>query len=613
MLWVSRKLSVMQFSLFCAIMLFGGWVLIHGMGGLSMWIDEAWSLEFASPDTIGGVIQKSAIEDVHPPLPYILYHLLHPVFGEHPFGLRVVGWFATLLSAAIVVQMGRELHSWRMGIIGGLLLLTYPLVVGHTFLIRHYTLLMFFATLASWAYWRYSRKWDWRWGALYWVSGALLLYTMYWGAFVLIAHGIHTLLYRRRGLLWMVLSAGMMGLFLAPWIPSFITQIQSSVLGESGYHSALPINEEGMGIIRYNLFGKSELLIMILAIAGIIGTFTPKRARDVLPNDQTAFLGLIFLIPIIAPMLSDALFNFGLLAHRPLMVSVPAIVLLIGYVLSSMKFWQYSLLTIALILNHLMPTIIPATPERGPWWEITSFLDQHVSPSDTMFYASADDLFFFTLEQHGFLADLPYRGFEYYPFDFAELDRKTERVMWRIQFFEADGLSPQLLTPAGYVPITPVLDFGFFSTDNIRITGFARPDERPPLFNFGDQLGLLEVEHRQIGERLQVYLLWKALAHIPYDYTITTFLLKDGVLVSQHDSFPMNALNPTTLWADGSWQYDTHAISLAGLAEGDYQLGIGVYTWWDVTNLPISPCESETCLTVILDTVTVTHENRAYP
>lgn len=602
---MNRKLSIWHINLICMVLLFGAWVLIHQMGNLAMWIDEAWSLEFASPDTISGVIEKATVEDVHPPLPYIVYHVFHPIFGEHPFGLRVVGWFVTILSAAIVIRLGRDLGSWRMGIIAGALLMTYPLVIGHTFLIRHYNLLMFFAVLSSWAYWRYSRKWAWRWGVLYWISGVMMLYTMYWGAFVLLAHGLHTLIYRRRGLIWMVVSAGAIGILFAPWLSSFMTQIGSSVLGESGYHSALPLNEEGFGIIRYNLFGKSELLIMLLAVAGIIGTFTPKRARDLLPNDQTTFLGLIFLVPIIAPMLSDAFLNFGLLAHRPLVVSVPAIVLLIGHVLSSMKFWQYSLLTVALILNHLMPTIIPATPERGPWWEITSFLDQHVSPSDTMFYASADDLFFFTLEQHGFLADLPYRGFEYYPFDFAELDRKTERIMWRIQFFEADGLSPQLLTPAGYVPVTPVLDFGFFSTDNIRITGFARPDERPPLFNFGDHLGLLELEHRQIGDRLQVYLLWKALAHIPYDYTITTFLLKDGVLVAQHDSFPMNGLNPTTLWADSSWQYDTHAISLAGLAEGEYQLGIGVYTWWDVTNLPILPCDSETCLTVILDTIQV--------
>jgi len=602
---VSRKLSFVQLSLLCAVMLFGAWVLIHGMGGLSMWIDEAWSLEFASPDTISGVIQKSADEDVHPPLPYIIYHLFHPVFGEHPFGLRVVGWFATILSASIVVQMGREIHSWRVGLIGGILLMTYPLVVGHTFLIRHYNLLLFFATLASWAYWRYSRQWNWRWGVLYWVSGALLMYTMYLGAFVLIAHGIHTLIYRRRGLLWMIISAGAMVVLFAPWLPMFLAQVNSPVLGDSGYHSALPINQEGLGIIRYNLFGKSELLIMLLAMAGIVGSFMPKRARDLLPSDQTGFLTLIAIVPIFAPIFIDATLDFGVLSHRPMLVCVPAIVLLIGHVLSSLRAWQYGLFTLALVLNNLMPSLIPATPERGPWWEITAFLSQHVAPSDTMFYAAEDDLFFFTLEQHGFLADLPYRAFEYYPFDFAELDRQTERVMWRIQFFEADGLSPQLLIPAGYAPVTPILDFGFFSTDNIRITGFARPDDFPPLYNFGDQLGLISVEYRQINQQMQVYLMWQALGHIPNDYTVTTFLLKDGVLVGQHDSYPLNGLNPTTLWDAGAWYYDSHAISIENLPAGEYQLGIGVYTWWDVKNLPITPCFVDVCNTVIVDTVTI--------
>lgn len=602
---MKRELAIWHMIVICIIMLFGAWVLIHQMGNLTMWIDEAWSLEFASPDTIDGVIQKAAVEDIHPPLAYIVYHVLHPLFGEHPFGLRTVGWFATILSAAIVIRMGYELGSWRMGIIAGALLMTYPLVIGHTFIIRHFNLLMFFAALSSWAYWRFSRCWDWRWGVVYWISGVAILYTMYWGAFVLLAHGTHTLVYRRRGLIWMIVSAGVMAVLLAPWIPSFLAQTGNSIMSESGYHSALSLNEEGFGIIRYNLFGKSELLIMILAVAGIVGSFTPKRARQLLPTDQSGLLGLLFIIPIIAPILSDVVLNFKLLAHRPLMVCVPPIVLLIGRVLASMRVWQYSLLTTALVLNHLMPTIIPPTPERGPWWEVVAFLDQHVSPSDTMFYAATDDLFFFTIEQHSFLVDLPYRSFEYYPFDFAELDRKTGRVMWRIQFFEADGLSPQLLKPAGYEPVTPVLDFGFFSTDHIRITGFARPDGRLPLFRFGDQLGLLEFEHRQMDDRLQVYLMWQALRHIPYDYTVTVFLLKDGVLVAQHDSFPLNGLNPTTLWAEGSWQYDSHAVSLVGLSEGEYQLGVAVYTWWDVVNLPVLPCDQQICLIAILDTVLI--------
>ncbi len=99
--------------------------------------------------------------------------------------------------------------------------------------------------------------------------------------------------------------------------------------------------------------------------------------------------------------------------------------------------------------------------------------------------------------------------------------------------------------------------------------------------------------------------MWQALGHIPNDYTVTTFLLKDGVLVGQHDSYPLNGLNPTTLWDAGAWYYDSHAISIENLPAGEYQLGIGVYTWWDVKNLPITPCFVDVCNTVIVDTVTI--------
>jgi hypothetical protein len=80
---------------------------------------------------------------------------------------------------------------------------------------------------------------------------------------------------------------------------------------------------------------------------------------------------------------------------------------------------------------------------------------------------------------------------------------------------------------------------------------------------------------------LPVSLLWEALAPIPEDYTVGLYLLsKDGQLVAQHDSFPVNYFEPTTTWRAGSLHRDNHGLLLpSALPPGEYELWAALY-WW---------------------------------
>jgi len=209
------------------------------LGGESLWYDETVSVVLARK-SIPALLAHTA-GDIHPPGYYLLLHwwqaLVSPTL---PHGLEFLfAWpslYCGLLIIALLFALGRRLLDPTTAVIGLWLAALNPFHIWYSQEVRMYTLGALLGLLALWAMikWRATPQAGWGWLALYVVTGASGLYTLYYFLFVLIALNLIVVLAlsrtaRRapfpinRWLQWGLAQVALL-LFWSPWVGIFWRQ-----------------------------------------------------------------------------------------------------------------------------------------------------------------------------------------------------------------------------------------------------------------------------------------------------------------------------------------------------------------------------------------------------
>ena len=580
----------------------------------TIWEDEAWTLHVArqpDPTTIMDFVR----EDSFPPLYFFLLHGWQWLAGDTLVVSRMVNVWAVLLGTALTFRLTLDMANLRAAFAVTIVLITSDIVLAFVPFARQYGFFVLLAALATWCYWRFTSHWSWRWTAAYILAADALLYTIYWGGFVLIAHGLHALIFHRKRLPRLGLVFVAIALLFAPCLPLFVEQATGGSFGvgeTGGYVHGLPLNSTGLKVIIFQFFGVPETLFVGLALAGLAGTWAPSRWQDRLPSRSTALAGLWLSVPIVLPILITAA-GYKLLTYRPMVGLVPALAILIGGVLAKMPRWVYSVLLAIIVVNNAVTTGA-AFPTHGPWWsDPTEVLATNMSPQDVLYIES--DFMTYSIEEHARQAHLPYHAIirggpirSDWAGETGEpvLDRLAQvDSLWLVEYRETRDVWPDLAN-LGFVPTTPTMDFGTFIGSSVRLTRFARlPDHLLP-WTFGTELQLSGIDWWQTDDALHVDMTWLALAQPSLDYTVLTFLMgADGRLVTQRDSYPLSGRSPTTTWTANSWHFDRHNLDLSHVPPGEYRLGVRIYTWWDLAIQPVTPCDAELCEHVFVGTIHV--------
>jgi len=96
---------------------------------------------------------------------------------------------------------------------------------------------------------------------------------------------------------------------------------------------------------------------------------------------------------------------------------------------------------------------------------------------------------------------------------------------------------------------------------------------------FGDVLHLPGYDLEVGDEALYITLHWQALRRMEasYKFFVHLYDAESGELMAQADVIPRNWTYPTTWWEAGEIVSDEISLSLEGVPEGKYRLGVGVY------------------------------------
>jgi hypothetical protein len=174
-------------------------------------------------------------------------------------------------------------------------------------------------------------------------------------------------------------------------------------------------------------------------------------------------------------------------------------------------------------------------------------------------------------------------------------------------------VTPTARTPGGQFDLALTLLDGMGQSvgqailGQVRLEGRVRSFDLPPVetaigATFGDRIELVGFNFRlpparaaqpgratsnlqspssdlHPGDEVATTLVWRALAPIEADYTITVQLVgPDGRVYGQHDTPPLAGSAPTSTWTPGEVLSDTYRFGLAADAPpGKYRLIVGVY------------------------------------
>ena len=175
------------------------------------WRDEAFSYLLAKRSLVD--ILFITARDYNPPFYYLVLHFWMKVFGSSEVAIRMLSFVFFLLAVFMIYIILENIleFSERKSLFYILLVIINPLLVYFAFEGRMYTMFAFFAVLSSYFFLKKNNQ-------AYVIATLLGFLTHYYMFFLLLAQGVHTLIFHRIKRREALKPLFMTFLMMIPWI-----------------------------------------------------------------------------------------------------------------------------------------------------------------------------------------------------------------------------------------------------------------------------------------------------------------------------------------------------------------------------------------------------------
>lgn len=316
----------------CVSLLLTGW----GLNGDSLFRDELLSVGHSRGVTANHDLNQiwasvAETSPMHAPGYFLLLGVWGSVTGWSAPGLRLLSLCFVLLSIAWTYRLGRDFVSPQTGVYAAFALATSALLVDYGHAVRMYTLLAALAVVVVWLYLSSVHRADeprWsHWLSLF-VGVAALIYTHYFGMFVLMSLGIYHLLIVRKNRRWWVMSATVTaaGLTFIPWLGVMLT-------GQESRAEFVPFGALQLAATVPYVFANGNLAFVVLVlIFPVWWVWRGKRGRAVVLIAWMA-MALLIVGNAVTPLLSVP-------RARYLLAFYPLLALLVGMSFAFLHRWR---------------------------------------------------------------------------------------------------------------------------------------------------------------------------------------------------------------------------------------------------------------------------------
>ncbi|NOY58079.1 MAG: hypothetical protein GXO75_03965 [Calditrichaeota bacterium] len=298
-----------------ALLILAAALRIYHLAFKSISIDESIGFFYAL-DTLPHVIAFT-INDVHPPLFYILHHFWIALFGTGEAAIRSISVFWGLLSIWGIYKLGSLLFNRTVGLLAAFLLTISPWHIWLCQNARSNAMLMFLAIANIYFFYRIITTTQKKWYYLYGIITLTAIYTHYFAFMLWIAEGLYVLISRfmreKISFLFWQINLGILigyGLWLPFMISQFITKTRPMYkeLSPHFFKDLFDIMNPYVADPKSWIFFSGEILLLALLVLGIVLLYKSKPKTENIESriyetdkdrDQTALNRLLKVTPII--------------------------------------------------------------------------------------------------------------------------------------------------------------------------------------------------------------------------------------------------------------------------------------------------------------------------
>jgi hypothetical protein len=601
------------------ILLLAAATRIINAGHYPVWTDEGWSTWPIRNNRLEEILETVA-QDRHPPLYFLSLSAWETVAGNSRIALRFLSIAGGILSVAVVYRIGADWFSRTAALYAAGLFAVLNPAVYYAQEIRHYSWLVLSVCLMSLFFLRYLRHPRPKLLIAYVLSIVFMLYTLYFGVFVL-AVQIVIGLFVWRGKphppahlsrsqpspsygegelspkIQLVAAWVVAGVLYIPWLLVLWDQV-TRALGASGiqdFPGSYETTLDSLLRLADLLFGGQAALLLGIYLLGCWYIVTRRSLAQVY---LVLWGGGVFVVMFVANLW------FGLLSARTLVFLTPALMLVCGVGFSVLAPSVRRVLGLSAVAFMLLtPTIIQPRLNSDA---AAQALAADFSPGDLVILETGWDDHAFYYEVSLALPDAEMirtlRWVRARPtrpvVPEVEDDIRDHQRVWVVNWLQPsqvisyldDGAQGFQRVLTREVPVSAQY-LTLFDDPTIELVLFERPDTSESPRVFGDVLALhdaLVTSEGRRGQPLHVDLWWSALNPPPLDYSVGVFLLdENGTTRAEHNAPPGSL--PTTQWTVDTLMFDRHTlISPADLPDGSYTVIVNVYWYGDQQPLTVS-------------------------
>ena len=194
--YLEKILKKKVLIIFLLILSLGTFLRLHSLGSKSLWLDEIGEVLVAKtiiPDLLPSNIAtiQGIYYHISPPLDYIILHFFL-VFGKSEFFIRLPAAIYGVLSILVIFLVGKEMYSEKEGLICSFLLAICPKAIYYSQEARMYSLFLLLSLLSLFIFHRINKSCNtWKYWVLLTIVNTAIIYTHYFGFFVLLIEGMY--------------------------------------------------------------------------------------------------------------------------------------------------------------------------------------------------------------------------------------------------------------------------------------------------------------------------------------------------------------------------------------------------------------------------------------